>query len=203
MYRLQVVDDSPKILDLVCRILTASGEFDCVGYGNGAEMLARFRPGELDCVLTDLKMPEVDGEQLHRRLAQLDPMLSVVIVTGYADVKTAVRLMEQGTFTLLEKPFSAADLRTIAERAAERTRQRRRDLQPRLEEAARISLLSEEEREVLDGIIAGLPNKAIAYQLAISPRTLDRRRQSVMKKLQVNSAAEVAALVARACDVRK
>jgi two-component system response regulator FixJ len=192
-----IADDSPAIVELARKSLESTGEYQCHCFTDGAQVLEAFEPGTVDCVLADLRMPRPDGEELYQLLEQRDPLLSFVIMTGHADVRTAVRIMERGTFTLLEKPFSLDELISTVRRASQHTREQRARRHLKDLEAARLSTLTSEEREVLDCMVAGLPNKAIATNLTLSPRTLDRRRQSLMRKLNVDSVAQVAALVAR------
>lgn len=192
-----VVDDSDLVLNLVRSILERTEEFDCICFSSGAELLAQLKPWKIDCVVADLKMPEVDGEELFQRVRECDPFVSIVIMTGFADVKTAVRLMEQGTFTVLEKPFTNEELIASVQRATQNTLDLRARKEASMQAAELKARLTPEELEVLECIVAGLSNKEIANNLTLSSRTLDRRRQSILKKLNVGTAAEAVALVIR------
>ncbi|TWT86061.1 response regulator transcription factor [Neorhodopirellula pilleata] len=198
-----VVDDSDLILDLVRKILENSGEIEGSYYQSGIELLNQLRPGVVDCVVADLKMPDVDGEELFQRIRQCDPLVSIVIMTGFADVKTAVRLMEQGTFTLLEKPFTQEELIAAVKRATNHTCELRKNNASLTKATAMKQLLTAEEAEVLECIVSGLTNKEIANTLTLSPRTLDRRRQSILRKLNVNTVAEAVALIARTAAISR
>jgi len=191
-----VVDDSDLILDLVRKIFENSGEIEGSYYQSGIELLDQLLPGAVDCVVADLKMPDVDGEELFQRIQQWDPLVAMVIMTGFADVKTAVRLMEQGTFTLLEKPFTSEELVAAVKRAANHTRELRKSKASLAKATAMKQLLTNDEVEVLECIVSGLTNKEIANTLTLSPRTLDRRRQSILRKLNVGTVAEAVALIA-------
>lgn len=195
-YLVFVVDDVPEIVDLACRMLQAAGGFDCRCFTSTEKLLEEFLPQQVDCVLSDLKMPR-DGAELQREIAVLDPLLSFVFISGHADVKTAVRLMEQGALTLVEKPFTAKELVSAVTRGAERTRQLRSRQSNQIEAAARLATLSPDEREVLECLVAGLPNKSIAHNLSLSSRTVDRRRQNILQKMQVDSVVELVAVVTR------
>ncbi len=192
-----VVDDSDLVLDLVRTILERTDEFSCTCFSSGTDLLARLQPWKIDCVVADLKMPEVDGEELFQRVRECDPFVSLVIMTGFADVKTAVRLMEQGTFTVLEKPFSNEELVAAVKRATQNTHDLRNRREASKQAAELKARLTPEELEVLECVVEGLSNKVIANKLILSSRTLDRRKQSILKKLNVGTAAEAVALVIR------
>ncbi len=145
-------------------------------------------------------MPEIDGFELQERLMAMRSVLSVIIVTGKADVNSTVRLMKNGAVTLLEKPYPPEDLLkevnhslALSQRRAERRR---------LRDAARklLSMLDDDERAVMELAAEGLPNKAIAQRLALSARTVDRRRQSAMAKLGINSISGFTLLLSQASD---
>ncbi|MCB5175746.1 MULTISPECIES: response regulator FixJ [Microvirga] len=143
------------------------------------------------CIVTDVRMPEVDGIEFLRRLKSRGFSVPVIVMTGHADVPLAVEAMKQGAVDFIEKPFdddlflaavrSALDLQ---EQNAERTSQT-------AEVQGRIDSLSERERQVLDGLVAGKANKVIAYDLGISPRTVEIYRANVMGKMQASSLSEL------------
>ncbi len=198
-----VVDDSDLILDLIRKIFGDSGEIEGSYFQSGIDLLAQLQPGEVDCVVADLKMPDVDGEELLQRIRQCDPLIAMVIMTGFADVKTAVRLMEQGTFTLLEKPFTNEELMAAVKRAATHTREIRKRKANLTKATALKQRLTADEVEVLEYIVSGLTNKEIANTLMLSPRTLDRRRQSILRKLNVGTVAEAVALIAHTTEISR
>lgn len=196
-YIAYIVDDYANVVALARLALETSGHFECRGFTSSCELIDAFTPSCADVVISDLKMPTVDGAELHRALSTKDPYVSFVVMTAFADVKTAVELMEQGTFTLLEKPFSPDGLVAAALRAAERTQARRAEYQGRANDVALLATLTEEEREILRQMVGGYTNKMIVRQLAVSSRTVDRRRQSILQKLKARSVAEVVALATR------
>ena len=121
----------------------------------------------------------------------------MIVLTAHADVKTAVRLMEEGATTLLEKPFQPDDLYAAVDRAVRAT-VARRSAEEKLAEARRnFAELTADEREVLECMVAGLANKTISSQLHLSMRTVDRRRRSVLTKMECDSVSELATLIAR------
>lgn len=191
-----IVDDESAVRNLVGEILESRG-LAARSYATAEKFLAEFDEAATSCVITDMRMPSLDGLQLQQRLNALGSVVAVVVLTGYADVRTTVRLMEDGALTLLEKPFQPEELLAAVERAiaVTGTRRRRRD---ELRTAQRqLEQLTSDERLVLDCMIAGLPNKAIAMKLELSMRTVDRRRQGVLTKMAARSAAELAALVSQ------
>lgn len=191
-----VVDDDPTVLDLTCRVLESHG-YEVRGYAGAEEFLKELDEKRLACVVTDLRMPNVDGGELLQRLRARVSVVSVIVLTGHADVRTAVRLMEEGAMTLLEKPFQPDELFVAVDRAVRAT-QARRATEERLAQARRnFAELTTDEREVLECMVAGLLNKSIASQLQLSMRTVDRRRRAVLTKMEVDSVSELATLIAK------
>jgi two-component system response regulator FixJ len=191
-----VVDDDPTVLDLTCRVLEARG-YEVRGYDGAEEFLKQLDLARLACVVTDLRMPNVDGGELLQRLRAQASVVSVIVLTAHADVKTAVRLMEEGATTLLEKPFQPDDLYAAVDRAVRATISRR-TAEEKLAEARRnFAELSADEREVLECMVGGMANKTISSQLHLSMRTVDRRRRAVLTKMECDSVSELATLVTR------
>jgi len=145
------------------------------------------RPG---CVIADIRMPEMDGFALQQRLAAPRSTFPLIMVTGHGDVSLAVRAMKAGAIDFIEKPFTADEILASADAALQRLDQNERE--PLASAAAeRMAELTAREREVLDGLLAGLPNKSIAYDLAISPRTVEIHRARIMNKMAAQSLPEL------------
>jgi two-component system response regulator FixJ len=146
-------------------------------------------------VITDLQMPVVSGVELQQRLLAAKSFLAVVVVTGVADVPTTVTLMEKGAITLLEKPYDHNKLVLAVERGL--TLSREQWLQARSEQLTRQRLesLTEDEHRVMQCMLTGQPNKAIAHRLGLSMRTVDRRRQAALEKMDVRTAPELGLLL--------
>jgi two-component system response regulator FixJ len=136
-------------------------------------------------------MPGIDGIEFLRRLKERGVALPVVVMTGHADVPMAVEAMKEGAVDFLEKPFGdEAFLETV--RAALQQQERSSHQGAQLSQAqARLDSLSERERQVLEGLVAGKANKVIAYDLGISPRTVEIYRANVMAKMQAKSLSEL------------
>jgi two-component system response regulator FixJ len=141
------------------------------------------------CVLLDVRMPKLDGLAVQAQLAKLECSLPVIVITGQGDVQTAVRAMKAGAVDFIEKPFDDQVLIDAIEAALSRSGR----LQPgreAIEAVERLAALSPREREVLDALMAGHPNKVIAYDLGISVRTVEVHRARMMHRLGVRQLAE-------------
>ena len=147
------------------------------------------------CIVTDIRMPGMDGLELQRRLRMQNVGLPVIVITGHGDVAMAVEAMKAGAVDFIEKPFDDETLlASIRSALAGHTRDGERA--SRIADVrSRLKLLSEREREVLDGLVAGKPNKIIAYDLGISARTVEVYRANVMSKMQAGSLSELVRMV--------
>lgn len=191
-----VVDDDKAVLLSVKAMLSQHG-YQAHGYLSAREFLVDAPQDLPGCLVTDLQMPEINGVELQQRLIADHSLLSVVIVTGVADVPTAVSLMERGAVTLLEKPYNHTDLVSAVERGLKMSHERwlkKRGEQSLLD---RLASLTDEEQQVMECMLTGQPNKAIAHRLELSMRTVDRRRQAVLEKMGVCTAPELALLLGK------
>ncbi len=191
-----VVDDEAAVAALAARILEPHG-FQVRCYTTAEEFLREFDDQAVSCVVTDLRMPGMDGMELQQKLREQGSIVSLIVLTGHADVRTAVRMMEDGASTLLEKPYNPQEFVQAVQRAVERSETRRAEYEAMRTAQSRYQELNDVERQVLECMIAGLPNKAIAMKLDISMRTVDRRRHNVFQKMGVDSVSELATMVAR------
>jgi two-component system, LuxR family, response regulator FixJ len=150
------------------------------------------------CVLTDVRMPDLDGIELLRRLKRRGSPAPVIVMTGHADVPLAVEAMREGAQDFIEKPFDDEVLLSTVRAALAQAEQGAARAGEMAAVRARMSALTERERQVLDGLVAGKANKVIGLDLGISPRTVEIYRANVMSKLQAGSLSELfrAALVA-------
>ncbi|EPR15102.1 chemotaxis protein CheY [Sphingobium indicum IP26] len=188
-FPIYVVDDDEAIRRSLSFMLKTSG-FAVKLFEGGLPFLKEAAGLEPGCVLLDVRMPDMDGLAVQRELRARGVMLPVVIMTGHGDIDMAVTAMKAGASDFIEKPFEKAALLGCVE-AARRVAVADRGANARAEDArARLNILTEREREVLHGLVDGLPNKTIAYDLAISPRTVEIHRANLMQKLEVKSLAE-------------
>jgi two-component system response regulator FixJ len=190
-----VIDDEPLVRQVTCRILSEGG-FQAVEYASAEEFLAAFDELACGCVVTDLRMPGIDGAELLARLRKSGSIVAVIVLTGHADVRTAVKLMEDGALTLLEKPYEPEALLATVARATSQTAARRAARERVSTIERRLAQLTDDERQIMECMIAELPTKAIAAKLILSTRTVERRMFSVLQKMQVSGIAELAALMA-------
>ncbi|WOK37464.1 response regulator transcription factor [Sphingomonas sp. C3-2] len=195
-----LVDDEEAIRRSAGFMLRTSG-FKVESFASGVEFLKDVRDLPLGCVLLDIRMPGMDGLEVQQALIERGVAMPVVIMTGHGDVNIAVRAMKAGAIDFIEKPFEKAVLMAALDQAQarlDRSGQRRTNAE---EAATRLKILTPREREVLDGLVEGLPNKTIAFDLGISPRTVEIHRANLMAKLEVRSLSEALRLAFAAADV--
>jgi two-component system response regulator FixJ len=183
-----VVDDDAAIRRSLEHLLGAAG-FRVVSYATPKSFLDAAAGLTGGCALLDVRMPEMDGLELQERLQAMKVTLPVIVMTGQGDVQNAVRAMKAGAVDFIEKPYSDDALIGAVETALKRGGRTDRDGEA-AEAAARIAALSRREREVLDALVAGQPNKVIAYDLGISVRTVEVHRARMMDRLGVRQFAE-------------
>ncbi|MFT4026204.1 MAG: response regulator transcription factor [Novosphingobium sp.] len=184
-----LVDDDEAIRRSASFMLRTAG-LVVKTYASGLELLAAGKGLEPGCVLLDVRMPGMDGLEVQMALRERDIRLPVVVMTGHGDVSVAVQAMKAGAVDFIEKPFEKATLMDALEQGFAQLAQAGA-LARRAEAAgAQLGALTPREREVLEGLARGHPNKTIAYDLGISPRTVEIHRANVMSKLGVASLSE-------------
>lgn len=192
-----VVDDDEAMRESLDFLLDSAG-FSVRLYDSAKPLLDLLQELPPGCVLTDVKMPEIDGLELLRRIKASGKTVPVIIMTGHGDVPLAVEAMKLGAYDFVEKPFEDEVLiSTLRSALEEKTANEPAD--PALQGfKARLATLSKRERQVLDGLIAGDANKVIAINLDISPRTIEIYRAKLMSKMQASSLSELVRLAVRA-----
>jgi two-component system response regulator FixJ len=185
-----VVDDDEAIRDSLQVLLSLAG-FDVQCFGSPSAFIDEVGTDRTGCLLADVRMPGMSGLELQERIAASCPGIAVVMMTGHADVPMAVQAMKAGAIDFIEKPFEESTLLTAVRRAIDQATTQGRQAAERDSEAAKISSLSARERQVLSGLVAGHPNKVIAYRLQISPRTVEIYRARLMDKMQARSLPEL------------
>ena len=199
-----VVDDDEAMRDSMAFLLRAEN-FQVQTYADATDFLNALPQIKAGCVVTDVRMPGMSGIELLQRLRELKVSLPVIVVSGHGDVPLAVEAMKTGALDFIEKPFDD-DVFLRAVRMA--LSAHAVDSQRQAQKAAinsRLESLSNREREVLEGLVAGHPNKTIAYDLGISPRTVEIYRANVMEKMQARSLSDLVrmALVGGLLDRRE
>ena len=187
-----VLDDDPAIRRSLERLLDAAG-FRVTSFATPAAFLGMADDLAMGCVMLDLRMPEMDGFEVLARLLQLNPDLPVIVITAQGDVQTAVRTMKAGAVDFIEKPYSD-DALIAAIEAALNTGAARGRADDVAAAALLIASLSPREREVLDALVAGQPNKIIAFNLGISVRTVEVHRSRMMDRLGVRQLGQAVRL---------
>lgn len=186
---IHIIDDEDAIRRSASFMLKTSG-YAVQAWASGTEFLKDARHAEHGCILLDIRMPEIDGLEVQRQLAERGVTMPIVIMTGHGDVSIAVRAMKAGAVDFLEKPFEKAALIGAIEEAFNRIAVAG-DASVRAAEAEVIlGALTPRERDVLRELAQGLPNKTIAYDLGISPRTVEVHRANLMTKLGVRSLSD-------------
>lgn len=183
---IHVVDDDAAVRNSV-EFLLKSARFAVCTYESAADLLkgqGRLEPG---CVITDVRMPGMSGIDLLKALRNQPHPMPVIVITGHGDVPLAVEAMRQGAADFLEKPFDDALLLKAIKAALNETAKDEKHEGERAEILDKLAALSNRERQVLEGLVAGLPNKNIAFELKISPRTVEIYRANVMTKMAADS----------------
>jgi two-component system response regulator FixJ len=185
-----VIDDDDALRDSL-RFLLTSAKFDVATYESATAFLATLPRIKGGCIVTDVRMPQLSGIELLRRLKSMSIELPVIVMTGHGDVALAVDAMKEGAIEFLEKPFDDEVLLRAVHLALDRYGKEAKKDAEKTQIRARLNSLSQREREVLEGLIAGHPNKIIASDLKISPRTVEIYRAHVMTKMDANSLSEL------------
>jgi two-component system, LuxR family, response regulator FixJ len=185
-----VIDDDEAVRESI-DFLLRSARLTVKTYESASAFLAVAPTINSGCVITDVRMPGISGIDLLRRLKEMQIRLPVIVITGHGDVPLAVEAMKFGAVDFLEKPFEDEVLLASVRAALNRSEASAQLETERAEIRARIALLTNREREVLDGLVAGHPNKIIAFDLSISPRTVEIYRANVMTKMKAGSLSEL------------
>jgi len=185
-----VIDDDQAVRESI-EFLLRSARLTVKTYETASAFLAVAPTIGSGCVITDVRMPGISGIDLLRRLKEMGIGLPVIVITGHGDVPLAVEAMKFGAVDFLEKPFNDDVLLASVRSALDRSEASAQLETERAEIRARIALLTNREHEVLDGLVAGHPNKIIAFDLKISPRTVEIYRANVMTKMKAASLSEL------------
>jgi two-component system response regulator FixJ len=185
-----VVDDDVAVRKSLAFLLASDGLVVRL-HESASAFLDEVKDGEAGCIVTDVRMPGIDGLEFLRRLKARGNTLPVIVMTGHADVPMAVEAMKEGAVDFIEKPFGDEVFLAAVRSALLRQEKNVHQTPELLQAQARLSSLSERERQVLDGLVAGKANKVIAFDLGISPRTVEIYRANVMSKMQARSLSEL------------
>ncbi len=188
-----IVDDDEAVRDSLEALLVAKGHA-VEAYASGEAFLAAYKPEFCGCALVDLRMPGIDGLGVIERLKARGSTLPIVVVTGHGDVPLAVRAMKAGAIDFIEKPYNNRTILDAVRQALARSGATAANGAESVKAAELVAQLTPRELEVLQHLVIGRPNKVIAYELAISPRTVEIHRANLMKKMQAGSLSHLVRL---------
>ena len=185
-----VIDDDEALRESLAFLLRTAN-IEVRTYPSAAAFLDALPDARASCVITDVRMPGMSGIDLLRRLQELKIGMPVIVITGHGDVPLAVEAMKIGALDFLEKPFDDEVLLTSVRSALMRQDGDTKRHTERAEIESKLAALSNRERDVLGGLVAGRANKQIAYDLGISPRTVEIYRANLMNKMQAGSLSDL------------
>ncbi len=185
-----IVDDDEAIRQSVGFMLRKAGH-TVEAYVSGVQFLKTATRETRGCVLLDVRMPEIDGLEVQARLAEQGITLPIIMLTGHGDVTLAVRAVKAGAIEFLEKPFERTALLAAIDEALSQAGRNDRGQLAAAEASVRLAALTPRERDVLDGMVLGRPNKLIAFDLSIATRTVEVHRANLMEKLSARSLSDV------------
>jgi two-component system response regulator FixJ len=185
-----IVDDDPDVLDSL-RALLESAKYCVRDFNSAKQLLADSTLEQASCVIADIRMPDMDGLALQEEIVGRQIGLPVIIVTGHGDVPLAVRAMKAGALDFIEKPFDDEHMLGSVGRAVALRAPARDQASLAKHAASKVAKLTPREKEVLDHLVAGRPNKIIAFELDISPRTVEIHRSHLMDKMDARSLSDL------------
>jgi two-component system, LuxR family, response regulator FixJ len=185
-----VIDDDDALRDSLAFLL-GTARLDVRTYESAAAFLSALPSVKSGCIITDVSMPHMSGVDLLRKLNELQIALPVIVITGHGDVQLAVEAMKIGAVDFIEKPFDDEMLLNAVRAALDQWKDRSKEISERNSCVEKLATLTSRERDVLEGLIAGKANKMIAFDLGISPRTVEIYRANVMTKTGANSLPEL------------
>jgi two-component system response regulator FixJ len=189
-----IVDDDDAIRSAL-RLLLKSVGLTAVTVPSAQEFLATYDPQQSGCLILDVRMPGMSGIELQQQLNLRGAIIPVIFITGHGDVPMAVEAMQQGAFDFLQKPFRDQDLIERIQRALAKDQTGRAELRERARIQERLESLTAREREVLELVTSGKPNKIMAADLGVSQRTVEIHRARVMEKMGASSLAQLVRMV--------
>jgi len=191
---IHVVDDDGAIRDALAWLLGSRG-LSASTWPSAEAFLAGHDPAQPGCLVLDIRMDGMSGIELFDALQAAGSTLPVIFLTGHGDVPLAVAALKKGAFDFVEKPFNDNQLVDLVLEALRRDQARRSEHATEAGIAARLEQLTSREREVMAGVLRGLPNKAIADELGLAMRTVEVHRARLFEKMGVRSAVELAQLL--------
>lgn len=189
-----IVDDDPAMRHSLAWLIGTLG-VPVETFASGEAFLGVIRPDRPGCLVTDVRMPGMSGLELQDTLARCGSLLSVIVISGHADVPMAARAFRAGAVDVIEKPFNDQVLLDRVHEALEKSTRAAAVQARRAQIQARLARLTPRERQVAELVVAGKPNKVIAAEINLSPKTVEVHRHNVMEKLEVGSVADLTRLL--------
>lgn len=189
-----MIDDDPAVLKLLQAMVATIGVASQV-FANAGDFLATYRPQCFECLVCDVRMPEIDGIELQKRLNAKEIAPPLIFLTGFAEVGVAVAAMKHGAFDFLEKPFSAQALLGKVQAAIVHSHVQHTNWQARQAREARLALLTQRERGVIRQVLDSKSSRQIAEEMSISVRTVENHRTRILEKLHVESTVDLVKLL--------
>lgn len=196
---IRIVDDE-ALVRRALRFLLESEGWEVADYGTAREFLINDRPSLIGCIIMDIAMPQMSGEELFRELRERDYEVPVIFLTGHGDIDMAVRLMKHGAVDFIQKPVDEDRLLVAVAKAVEYDETHRGWTIDLKEEKKRFKTLTPREQEVLHLVASGLINKEIGERLGLSERTVEVHRQNGSRKLGLQSASDISRLFSHLAD---
>ncbi len=185
-----IVDDNDDVRETL-KLLFESVDLCAESFGSAGEFLDAYPMGQSGCLIADLRMPEMSGLELQEELVKRSIDLPVIIITGYGDVEMAVKAMKAGAADFIEKPYKEQELLDRVHKAINQSAQKRQESSEEQMAREQLAQLTPRERQVLEFIVDGEPNKRIAHHLELSEKTIEFHRANIMKKLEAKSLADL------------
>ncbi len=185
-----IVDDNDDIRETL-ELLFESVDLCAESFGSAGEFLDAYPMGQSGCLIADVRMPEMSGLELQKEMAKRSIDLPVIIITGYGDVEMAVNAMKAGAADFIEKPYKEQELLDRVHKAINQSAQKHQESSEEQRAREGLARLTPRERQVLEFVVDGEPNKRIAFHLGLSEKTIEFHRANIMKKLEAKSLAEL------------
>jgi len=190
-----VVDDDPAVLDALA-VLAKSVDLNVLPFSSADQFLKNYDEGQPGCLITDVYLPDMDGSALQERLVEMGSQLPIIVMSGHGDIPLAVNMIRKGALDFIEKPFSNHLMLERIQQALRLDEQRRTKSSKNDLAQQYYAALTPRQKEVLEYLIEGLPNKVIAAKMFVSPRTIEAHRANILRKMDSDSVVSLAQKIA-------
>ncbi len=191
--KIAIIDDDSAVLDSLGQLLTGAG-LDVCPFQSAEDFISAAVESDVSCVVSDVRLPNMTGIELHNEIAQRFPTLPVILITGHGDISMAVTAVKNGALDFIEKPFSDEQIVASIRNAMDVGKRKKIDADIRAEFLDRVAELSPRQKQVMDFLVLGLSNKEIALKLGLSTRTVENYRAWVMERMRTRNLAELVRL---------